>query len=84
MIDLKVDTRELRASMGRTELTQSRLAELANISPATVSNILRNEVADLATIAAMANAISKRLMANGDEGISPLQLLIAVEVEDAG
>jgi transcriptional regulator with XRE-family HTH domain len=75
MIELKVDTRELRASMGRAELTQQRLAELAGISPATVSNVLRNKVADLATIAAMATVINDCLIGGGDDGIDPLSLL---------
>ena len=75
MIELKVDTKELRANMGRAELTQQRLAELAGISPATVSNVLRNKVADLATIAAMATVINDCLIGGGDDGIDPLSLL---------
>ena len=78
MIELKVDTRQLRAAMGRAELTQTRLAEMAGIHPITVGNVLRNEIAELGTIAAMANVINERLAEAGEDEIDPLQLLKVV------
>ena len=47
MQELEVDVAELRAQMGRADITQARLAELAGIHKNTVTKILQNRTADL-------------------------------------
>lgn len=73
--ELKVDVAELRAQMGRANLTQSRLAEIAGVHRNTVTKILKNETADLESLAALARALNKALRTSGHAEISPLDLL---------
>jgi transcriptional regulator with XRE-family HTH domain len=54
MPKLKVDVIELRAQMGRANVTQTQLAELSGVHRNTIAKVLKNETADLETVAALA------------------------------
>lgn len=75
MPELKVDVIELRALMGRANVSQARLAELANIHRNTVGKVLRNETADLETIAALTHGLNKALRQLAQPEIGPFDLL---------
>lgn len=75
MPKLKVDALELRAQMGRANITQNQLAELAEIHRNTVTKILKNETADLETIAALAYGLNIALAEVGQPTISPFDIL---------
>lgn len=75
MPTLKVDVVELRALMGRANVSQAQLAELANVHRNTISKIIRNETADLETIGALANGLNMALAAAGQPEIGPFDLL---------
>lgn len=75
MPTLKVDVVELRALMGRANVSQAQLAELANVHRNTISKIMRNETADLETIGALANGLNKALASAGQPEIGPFDLL---------
>ena len=75
MQELEVDVAELRAQMGRADITQSRLAELAGIHKNTVTKILHNRTADLESIAAIARGLNKALVGAGEREVSPIDLL---------
>lgn len=76
--ELKVDVAELRAQMGRANINQLRLAELAGVHRNTVTKVLRNETADLESLAALARGLNAALTSAGQPKISPLDLLKAV------
>ena len=73
--ELKVDVAELRAQMGRANVNQSKLAELAGVHRNTVTKVLKNETADLDSLAALARALNEILRESGQPQISPLDLL---------
>lgn len=75
MPTLKVDVVELRALMGRANVTQTKLAELANVHRNTIIKIMRNETADLETIGALANGLNTALAEAGQPEIGPFDLL---------
>lgn len=75
MPTLKVDVVELRSLMGRANVSQAQLAELANVHRNTVSKVMRNETADLETIGALANGLNKALAALEQPEIGPFDLL---------
>ena len=73
--ELKVDVAEVRALMGRANINQTRLAELSGVHRNTVVKILRNETADLESIAAFARGLNEALRAAGYPEINPVDLL---------
>ena len=73
--ELKVDVAELRAQMGRANVNQTRLAEMAGVHRNTVTKVLKNQTADLESLAAFARALNQSLRAAGQPEISPLDLL---------
>lgn len=73
--ELKVDVAEVRAQMGRANITQTRLAELSGVHRNTVVKILKNETADLESIAAFARGLNEALRAAGYPEINPIDLL---------
>lgn len=73
--ELKVDVAEVRAQMGRANITQARLAELSGVHKNTVTKILKNETADLESIAAFARGLNEALRAAGQPEINPIDLL---------
>jgi len=73
--ELKVDVAEVRAQMGRSNINQTRLAELSGIHRNTVVKILKNETADLESIAAIARGLNEALRAAGYPEINPIDLL---------
>lgn len=73
--ELKVDVAEVRAQMGRANINQTRLAELAGVHRNTVVKILKNETADLESIAALARGLNEALRAAGYPEINPIDLL---------
>lgn len=73
--ELKVDVAELRAQMGRANVNQSRLAMLAGVHRNTVTKVLKNETADLESLAAFARALNPLLREAGQPEINPLDLL---------
>jgi transcriptional regulator with XRE-family HTH domain len=75
MPELKVDTAELRAQMGRANITQLRLAELAKVHRNTITLVLKNATGDLETIAAITNGLNIALRAAGQPEIAPFDLL---------
>lgn len=75
MPTLKVDVVELRSLMGRANVSQAQLAELANVHRNTVSKVMRNETADLETIGALANGLNKALAVLEQPEIGPFDLL---------
>jgi len=77
MPELKIDVPELRAQMGRANVTRVRLAGLAGVHENTVGNILKNRTADLDTVAALTNGLNIALRAEGQKEIGPYDLLTA-------
>ena len=75
--ELKIDVPEMRAQMGRANVTQIRLSELAGVHFNTVGNVLRSNTADLDTVAALTNGLNIALRAEGQQEIGPYGLLIA-------
>jgi transcriptional regulator with XRE-family HTH domain len=73
--ELKVDVAEVRAQMGRANINQTRLAELSGVHRNTVVKILKNETADLESIAAIARGLNEALRAEGFREINPIDLL---------
>ena len=73
--ELKVDVAEVRAQMGRANISQSRLAELSGVHKNTVTKILKNETADLESIAAFARGLNAALRAAGQPELNPIDLL---------
>jgi len=73
--ELKVDVAEVRAQMGRANISQNRLAELSGVHRNTVAKILKNETADLESIAALARGLNEALRAAGYREINPIDLL---------
>lgn len=73
--ELKVDVAEVRAQMGRANINQTRLAELSGIHRNTVVKILKNETADLESVAAIARGLNEALRAAGYPEINPIDLL---------
>jgi transcriptional regulator with XRE-family HTH domain len=76
--ELRVDVAELRAQMGRANVSQAGLAEISGVHRNTVAKVLKNQTADLESIAAFARGLNVKLRAAGQPEISPLDLLIAV------
>lgn len=73
--ELKVDVAELRAQMGRANINQTQLADLAGVHRNTVTKVLRNETADLESLAAFARGLNQALRECGQPEISPIDLL---------
>lgn len=73
--ELKVDVAEVRAQMGRANITQTRLAELSGVHKNTITKILNHQTADLDSIAAIARGLNEALRAAGFRELSPLDLL---------
>lgn len=73
--ELKVDVVELRGQMGRANLSQAQLAELADVHRNTISKIMRNETADLETIAALTSGLNSALRELSQPMIGPFDLL---------
>jgi len=75
MPTLKVDVVELRGLMGRSNISQLELSELAKVHRNTVSKVLRNETADLETVAAITNGLNIALRRAEQAEIGPFDLL---------
>jgi len=75
MQELKIDVAEVRAQMGRANITQTRLAELAGVHKNTITKILQNKTADLESIAAIARGLNLALRDAGQAEINPIDLL---------
>lgn len=75
MPELKVDVIELRALMGRANISQAQLARLASVHRNTISKVLRNETSDLETVAALTHGLNKALREEGQPEIGPFDLL---------
>ena len=75
MPELVVDTAELRAKMGRAQVSQVKLADLAGVHRNTVTKVLKNSTADLDTIAALTHGLNIALEAVGERKIGPFDLL---------
>lgn len=75
MPTLKVDVVELRSLMGRANISQAQLAELASVHRNTITKVMRNQTADLETVAALANGLNTALRAAGEPEIGPFDLL---------
>lgn len=73
--ELKVDVVELRSLLGRANISQAQLAELANVHRNTITKVMRNETANLDTVAALANGLNMALGDAGQPEISPFDLL---------
>jgi transcriptional regulator with XRE-family HTH domain len=75
MQELKIDVAEVRAQMGRANITQTRLADLAGVHKNTITKILQNKTADLESIAAIARGLNEALREAGQAEINPIDLL---------
>lgn len=75
MQELKIDVAEVRAQMGRANITQTRLAELAGVHKNTITKILHNRTADLESVAAIARGLNVALCEAGEAEVSPIDLL---------
>jgi transcriptional regulator with XRE-family HTH domain len=73
--ELKVDVAEVRAQMGRANVNQTRLAELSGVHRNTIAKILKNQTADLESIAGIARGLNEALRAEGFPEINPFDLL---------
>lgn len=75
MPELKVDVVELRALMGRANISQAQLADLAKVHRNTISKVIRNATADLETIAALTHGLNGALKKVDQPEIGPFDLL---------
>ena len=74
MQELEIHVAEVRAQMGRANITQTRLAELAGVHKNTITKILQNKTADLESIAAIARGLNQVLREAGQAEINPIDL----------
>ena len=75
MQELKIDVAEVRAQMGRANINQTRLAELAGVHKNTITKIFQNKTADLESVAAIARGLNEALREAGYPEVSPIDLL---------
>lgn len=61
--------------MGRANVSQVQLADLAGLHRNTVTKVLRNSTADLDTIAALTTGLNKALEAVDEKMVGPFDLL---------
>lgn len=73
--ELKIDVAELRALIGRANISQAQLADLANVHRNTITKVMKNETADLETVAALANGLNVALREADQPQIGPFDLL---------
>jgi hypothetical protein len=78
MPEIKLDVAELRAQMGRANINQLELAEMAHIHRNTVTYILKHQKAELETVTAITIALNQALRAGGQPEINPFDLLIPI------
>lgn len=73
--ELKVDVVELRSLLGRANISQAQLADLAAVHRNTITKVMKNETADLDTVASLANGLNMALDEAGQPQIGPFDLL---------
>jgi transcriptional regulator with XRE-family HTH domain len=83
MPELKIDAAEFRVQIARAGISHTRLCELADVHPNTITRIARGRgQPDLSTLAALVNALNIALAEEGQPRIHPFDLLEATGFEE--